>query len=163
MSFQTPSEAAQTGAGGLFAEHPEDSAGEVGEIFAEINITPLTDVILVLLIIFMVSSSAMVDAVREGRLDVALPQAGSSTAANAEDATLVVGVAPDGRTFVHNAFVSEEELVKVLHEAHQKDPRTVVIVDADGGLEHRNVVAIIDRVRAAGFSTVGIGAETSAP
>ena len=40
------------------------------------------------------------------------------------------------------------------------DANTVVIVDADGHLEHRNVVSVIDRVRAAGFATVGIGAES---
>lgn len=147
MPFQAPKQS---------DEPADDDAG----IFAEINITPLTDVILVLLIIFMVSSSAMVDAMREGRLDVALPKAGSAATPNSEAKTLVVGVAPDGRLFVHGKFVSEEELDKVLGDTHKEDANTVVIVDADGHLEHRNVVNIIDKVRAAGFSTVGIGAES---
>ena len=138
----------------------DDAADEDAGIFAEINITPLTDVILVLLIIFMVSSSAMVDAMREGRLDVALPKAGSAATPTNEAKTLVVGVAPDGRLFVHGKFVNEEELTQVLEETHKADADTVVIVDADGHLEHHNVVTVIDKVRAAGFTTVGIGAES---
>lgn len=146
MPFQGPKQEEST---------DEDDVG----IFAEINITPLTDVILVLLIIFMVSSSAMVDAMREGKLDVTLPHAGHANQAATEATTLVVGVAADGRLFVHGQFVSDDELKKVLADTHKADPNTVIIVDADGHLEHRNVVAVIDEVRSAGFSTVGIGAE----
>ena len=138
-------------------EDANDDA-DVG-LFAEINITPLTDVILVLLIIFMVSSSAMVDAMREGKLDVTLPQAGHAAQAATEAQTLVVGLAADGRLFVKGQFISTDELQKVLKDAHKADPNTVVIVDADGRLEHHKVVAVIDEVRSAGFGTVGIGAE----
>lgn len=137
-----------------------DDGVEDLDIFAEINITPFTDVILVLLIIFMVSSSAMVDAVREGRLDVTLPKAGSAAQKDTPAATLVVGLAADGRPYVHGKFVTDDELNGILQDTHKNTPQTVVIVDADGGLEHRHVVAIIDRVRAAGFDTVGIGAES---
>ena len=132
-----------------------------GAIFCDINITPFTDVILVLLIIFMVSSSAMVDAARDGYLDVTLPQAGNAAQAAGDMATLVVGMAQDGRLFVHGQFVSDDELMTLLAETHETAPKTVVIVDADGALEHRRVVGVIDRVRAAGFATVGIGAESS--
>lgn len=140
-------------------ERDGGSDDDVG-IFAEINITPLTDVILVLLIIFMVSSSAMVDAMREGKLDVTLPQAGNAANAPTEATTLVVGMAQDGRLFVHGKFVSEDQLEKILEDTHKTSPGTVVIVDADGKLEHRNVVTVIDKVKSAGFATVGIGAES---
>lgn len=132
-------------------------------IFAEINITPLVDVVLVLLILFMVTSSAMVDAVREGRLDVTLPEAGSTAAPQGEAASLVVGMAEDGRLFVHDHFVDEDELVAVLQKTHADAPGTAVIVDADGRLSHNQVVRVIEKVRAAGFPTVGIGAEGTAP
>ena len=138
-----------------------DGTGDELGIFAEINITPFTDVILVLLIVFMVSSSAMVDAMREGRIDVTLPKAGSAAQDSAPAPTLVVGLASDGRAYVRGKFVTEDELDAVLKDTRAQEPKTVVIVDADGGLEHRNVVSIIDRVRAAGFDTVGIGAETT--
>lgn len=141
------------------APKQDDFENDDAGIFAEINITPLTDVILVLLIIFMVSSSAMVDAIREGRLDVALPKAGNAATPTQDVDTLVVGMAQDGRLFVRGEFVSDEELAKILEDTHKRTPATVVIVDADGRIEHHHVVSVIDRVRAAGFATVGIGAE----
>jgi biopolymer transport protein ExbD len=129
------------------------------EIFSDINITPFTDVILVLLIIFMVSSSAMVDAAQKGRLEVSLPQAGHATQGPTPTEPLVIGMAADGRLFVRGRFVDAEQLGELLSQTHQQAPQTPVIVDADGTLPHRRVVQIIDRVRAAGFQVVGIGAE----
>lgn len=136
----------------------QDDAPE-GAIFSEINITPFTDVILVLLIIFMVSSSAMVDAAREGHLDVSLPQAGNAAKTQGDAPTLVVGMGQDGRLFVHGQTLDEPALLDLLQQTYKTAPNTVVIVDADGALTHRRVVGVIDRVRAAGFATVGIGAE----
>lgn len=138
----------------------EDSVREQ-EIFAEINITPFTDVILVLLIIFMVSSSAMLDAARDGHLDVSLPQAGHATASDTAETTLIVGIAADERLFVHNAFIDHEAFLQVLKKTYRDNAKTTIIVDADGQLPHHIVVRTIDEIRAAGFETIGIGAETS--
>jgi biopolymer transport protein ExbD len=141
--------------GGLAPDGEEDAA-----LFAEINITPFTDVILVLLIIFMVSSSAMVDAARQGHLEVTLPQAGHAASAGTKAQTLVLGLAADARIFVHGTFVTVDELDAVLRDTRRDAPDTQVIVDADGALPHHSVVQIIDRVRSAGFATIGIGAAT---
>lgn len=141
------------------AERVDEEAD--GAIFSEINITPFTDVILVLLIIFMVSSSAMVDAARhEERLEVALPQAGSSASAQQETAAWVVALTREGKLFADNRIVSDAELTQLLRDLFARAPKTQVIVDADGAIAHRKVVAILDRVRGAGFATVGIGTET---
>lgn len=152
MPFQTPKQDE--------AALDDDLNVDAG-IFAEINITPLTDVILVLLIIFMLSSSAMVDAIRQGKLDVTLPQ----SAAGAKDAipeeSLVVGIAADGRIFVKGEFISDTELDTLLKETQQRAPRTAVVIEADGDLQHKNVVKVIDKVRSAGFAMVGIGTETN--
>lgn len=141
--------------------HPGDEQDGTDEIFADINITPFTDVILVLLIIFMVSSSAMVDAAREGHLDVTLPQAGHAAVEGAAHKPLVIGIAADGRLFVQGHFVDADALGDILRVAHSQDPLSVVIVDADGTVPHKRVVEVIDRVKAAGFGAVGIGAESS--
>ena len=145
-------------AAAIAADAGADKDGQT--LFAEINITPFTDVILVLLIVFMVSSTAMVDAAREGRLDVALPQAGHAASQAGDAPTLVVGMASDGRLFVDQHFISTDELDVLLEQTRAKSPQTVVIVDADGQLTHKNVVTVIDHVRAAGFETVGIGTES---
>lgn len=131
-----------------------------GGLFAEINITPLTDVILVLLVIFMVTSSAMVDSMREGMIDVTLPS--SSTAAQEATPTdaLVVGVTADGRIYVAGDVVDDQRLLEILEETRKKSPNAMIVVQADGSLQHRNVVGVIDRLRKAGFTNVGIAAET---
>jgi biopolymer transport protein ExbD len=133
-----------------------------GGLFAEINITPLTDVILVLLIIFMVSSSAIVDAMREGMIDVSLPSAATaSDKAVAADA-LIVGITADGRLFVHGQAIDEDQLREVLEETKKKAPSTPIVVQADGSLQHRHVVEVIDMLRKSGFTNVGIAAEEDA-
>jgi biopolymer transport protein ExbD len=128
-----------------------------GGLFATINITPLTDVILVLLITFMVSSSAMVDALREGTLGVNLPSSASAAPDTGKTETLVVGVSADGQMFVHDRPVDEGQLTAILAETKQKGARTLVVVQADGDLQHKKVVHILDLVREAGFPDVGIG------
>lgn len=134
----------------------DDGGGVEAGLFAEINITPLTDIILVLLIIFMVTSSAMVDAARDGRLDITLPSATSAATAPSEQKDLVVGITADGRLFVHGEVIEEDALKTLLDETKKTDPNTMIVVQADGDLQHKKVVAVIDMLRNSGFASVGI-------
>jgi biopolymer transport protein ExbD len=138
-----------------------EPADGLGDLVAEINITPLTDVFLVLLIIFMVSSTALVDASRQEQLNLALPTAHASAAATSEGPTLVVGMLADGKLMVDGQTIEATDQAALLVKAQQKNSHTSVVVDADGEIPHRQVVGIIDQVQAAGFPTVGIGARTA--
>ncbi|MEK7704628.1 MAG: biopolymer transporter ExbD, partial [Myxococcota bacterium] len=73
----------------------EDEGFGGPSVFAEINITPLTDVVFVLLIIFMVGSGAMIEAARHGELDVSLPRAGASSTPAQAPAEIVVALLRD--------------------------------------------------------------------
>jgi len=128
-------------------------------IFAEINITPLTDVILVLLIIFMVSSSAMVDAIREGKLDVNLPKATTEGAKPAEEATLPIGILADGRLVIDGKALSDQDFMGELEQIHHSKPNQMILVDADGSVQHRRVVEVLETLRKVGFNNVGIGTQ----
>lgn len=139
----------------------DDNEGEAGGLFAEINITPLTDVILVLLIIFMVSSSAMVDDMREGKIDVSLPSAATASAEAPAAESLVVGITADGQLYVRGEAVDEPRLLELLEETRKKAPDTSIVVLADGELQHKRVVEVIDMLRKSGFTNVGIAAEES--
>ena len=139
------------------ADEPDDFADGSEAIFAEINITPLTDVILVLLIIFMVSSSAMLDAAREGRLDLSLPKATTGTAEEA--APLMVDLAQDGRITVSGETTGEDEIADTLKRMYSENPARALVLQADGELPHRKVVHIIDLARSAGFAKVQIAVE----
>lgn len=127
-----------------------------GGIFAEINITPLTDIFLVLLIIFMVTTTAIVEqGGQNGGLKVNLPRAGK-TASGDQVHDIAVAVLEDGRTVVAGKVVDEETLVQLLDKAHGENPETLVLVQADQGVAHGKVVAVMDLARRHGLARLAI-------
>jgi len=129
-----------------------DGAG----IFADINITPLTDIFLVLLIIFMVTTTAIAEqGGQNGGLKVNLPRAGK-TASTEEMHDLAVAVLEDGRTVVGGKVVDEEALSQLLVKAHGENPETLVLVQADQQVAHGKVVAVMDLARRHGLARLAI-------
>ena len=127
-----------------------------GGIFAEINITPLTDIFLVLLIIFMVTTTAIAESGNQsGGLKVSLPQ-GGARAATTEVHDLAIAVLEDGRTVVAGKVVDEAELAAILERTHRQDPDTLVLVQADEGVAHGRVVAVMDLARRLGLQRLAI-------
>jgi biopolymer transport protein ExbD len=127
-------------------------------VFADINITPLTDIFLVLLIIFMVTSSVIVNSGNGAKsgLKVSLPQGGSSdVAVKSED--LSVAILSDGQLVLGGVVVTREQLEKSLAETKAKNPETLVIVQADEGVTHGKVVEIMELAKAAGLAQLAIG------
>ncbi|MCA3014076.1 MAG: biopolymer transporter ExbD [Myxococcaceae bacterium] len=135
----------------------DDPAAEDG-VFSEINITPLTDIFLVLLIIFMVTSSVIVNqgAGAKAGLKVNLPQGGAADVqAQAND--LSVAILSDGRLVLAGDVVSADELKRAFDEARAKSPETLVIVQADEGVPHGKVVEVMEAAKAAGLGQLAIG------
>jgi biopolymer transport protein ExbD len=139
----------------------DDLEGE-GGIFAEINITPLTDIFLVLLIIFMVTTTAIAEAGagQSGGLEVTLPRAGKS-AAGAPAHDLAVAVLQDGRTVVAGKVVAGDELGRLFDAAHGRNADTLVLVQADEGVPHGKVVAVMDLARRHGLARLAIATRDS--
>ncbi|HEX9288509.1 MAG TPA: biopolymer transporter ExbD [Anaeromyxobacteraceae bacterium] len=127
-----------------------------GGIFADINITPLTDIFLVLLIIFMVTTTAIAEqSGQNGGLKVSLPRAGKSAPA-AEMHDLAIAVLEDGRTVVGGKVVDEDTLARILDKAHGENADTLVLVQADQGVAHGKVVAVMDLARRHGLARLAI-------
>jgi len=128
-------------------------------VFAEINITPLTDIFLVLLIIFMVTSSVIVNqgagAAKAG-LKVNLPK-GSAADVMPSTTDLSVAVLSDGRVVLAGNVVSTEELKKALDDARTKNPNTLVVIQADEGVPHGRVVEVMELAKGAGLAQLAIG------
>ncbi|MER2565816.1 MAG: biopolymer transporter ExbD [Myxococcaceae bacterium] len=135
----------------------DDPAAEEA-VFSEINITPLTDIFLVLLIIFMVTSSVIVNQGQGAKsgLKVNLPQGGAADVqANSTD--LSIAILTDGRLVLAGDVVSADELKKALEDAKAKNPDTLVIVQADEGVPHGKVVEVMEMAKSAGLAQLAIG------
>ncbi|MFY0521789.1 ExbD/TolR family protein [Archangium gephyra] len=143
---------------------PGDSEGNGEDVgFAEINITPLTDIFLVLLIIFMVTSSVIVQQSPGGAqagLKVNLPK-GGTTDVTARATDLSVAVLTDGRFVLGGNVVSEDELKQAFAKAQQENPDTVVIVQADEGVSHGTVVQVMELAKSVGLGQLAIGVRDS--
>jgi biopolymer transport protein ExbD len=144
---------------------PEDDGGTGtgGGIFADINITPLTDIFLVLLIIFMVTTTAIAEAGgQNGGIKVSLPKGGQANAVK-EVHDLAIAVLSDGRVVVQGKVVDEGTLKQILEKAHAENPDTLVLVQADEGVMHGKVVAVMDMARREGLPRLAIATRADAP
>jgi biopolymer transport protein ExbD len=137
---------------------PDDEGSE--GVFAEINITPLTDIFLVLLIIFMVTSTVIVQQGPGGGaqsgLKVNLPS-GSAADVKARISDLSVAILADGRLVLSGNVVSAEELKAAFEKTKAENPQTLVIVQADEGVPHGKVVEVMEAAKGAGLAQLAIG------
>ena len=124
----------------------------VGSTLAEINIIPLVDVVLVLLLIFMLTAPMMYRGI-----DVNLPR--SSGKPTAIEERLVLTVTRDRGLFLNERPVAATALEGQLREAFRNRPDKVLYLKADAGLAYGTVVETMDRVRRAGVERVGMVTE----
>jgi len=122
-----------------------------------VNLTSLIDVLFLLLIFFMLSSTFRM----AGEMDLQLPS--SRTAGAAQDApaeTLArVSLRADGSLFLDGEAVSIDQLRAELGKRVAADSSTRVRLDAEGDARHAAVIELLDLVRELGFSGVGLGTE----
>lgn len=121
-------------------------------ILSEINITPLTDIFLVLLIIFMVSSAAMV----ESGADIALPQVDETSSQPRE---ITVSVTPAGEIFVNSQPVTYDGLEASLRALIAAKPDLPVVLEGDRDVLFGEAVKILSLAQKAGAASVAIAAE----
>ncbi len=138
------------GGGGQEGEGESD-----GAIFADINITPLTDIFLVLLIIFMVTTTAITEAgADKGGFKVTLPKGGKGDKVPARD--LAIAILADGRVVIGGKVVEEPELRSMLTASAEHNPDTLVLIQADEGVAHGRVVAVMELARRLGLQRLAI-------
>ncbi|MEY4975134.1 MAG: hypothetical protein RIQ97_329 [Pseudomonadota bacterium] len=123
---------------------------------AEINVTPLVDVMLVLLVIFMLTAPLLTSAIR---LD--LPRADSAPAAGAAVA-LVVVIDAAGQIYLNDQAVPAEALAARLAEQARRQPDTELVLRADAAVPYGQVAALMGTAQQAGLSRIGFVAQPPA-
>jgi len=127
-----------------------------GAIRSEINVTPLVDVCLVLLIIFMVVAPILHAGVK-----VDLPKTVKTGPLEGKPNQLTVSVAADGGVYVRSSRVSVAELPALLVQIHSAEPDHDVIVRGDRHLQYETMCEVLTAVSRAGFAHVGLVTETT--
>lgn len=118
-----------------------------------INVTPMVDVVLVLLVIMMVSSNYIVSK----SLKVELPKAASGSDVSSVAA---VTIAKDGTTYYNQQPMTEPQLIGQFKTAYAGNPDISLIVSADNAVQHGKVVHIIDLAKIEGIVKFAINVES---
>lgn len=158
--------------GKLPSSGDEEEEGNDG-IFAEINITPLTDVFLVMVVIFMVTALAEVEQTRKEQkqtkdettqaenekksgLRVNLPS-GKAQDIDTSKASLVLTIPTQGDVDIGGHTIPDAQIDQVFVESYKRDKNTQVILKADKAVAHGKVVNIMERAKNAGLTRLAIG------
>jgi biopolymer transport protein TolR len=128
-----------------------DMGGAKGGVKSDINVTPLVDVMLVLLIIMMIVAPLL-----QKGADVKLPLAAYSADKPETQDQTVVAVDSQGRFFVNSVLVREEDLRQRVDDILEGKSERIVLIKADEDAQYSAVMAAMDQLRAAGIEDMGL-------
>lgn len=123
-----------------------------------VNLTPMIDVVFLLLIFFMVTTTFL-DPERE--IEVELPTAQSAGEPERMLDEIVINILQDGRVFSEGTELSRDELGLLLKRAAQHDPETPVTIRGHRMAQHQSVVSVMDACGTAGLYNLAVGTSTS--
>ena len=128
------------------------SAGGGGGLTNEPNVTPMIDVLLVLLIIFM-----MVVPMARKAIDIQLPDPNPAVApANAVSQQIVLEVLPNGQFAVNKEPLNKDNLTKRLKEIYDPRPDKLIFIKGDPTVKYQDVIFAMDMARQAGVLVIGV-------
>ncbi|MDO8433694.1 MAG: protein TolR [Candidatus Binatus sp.] len=124
--------------------------GQRGQFVSQINVTPLVDVMLVLLVIFMVTAPI----IQQG-VEVNLPKV-RAQALEGKEEQFVVSITKPGEIYLNDAKLSSAELTDKLKAISQERPDRQVFIRADDAVPYGDVIRTMAAIKAAGIENVGM-------
>ena len=123
----------------------------------EINITPMLDVVFIMLIFFIVTASF----VKEAGIDVNKP--GAQTAASKEKANILIAIDAEGGIWIDRRQVDPRAVRANIERLHAENPQGTVVIQADADARTAELVQVMDAARLAGVYDIAISASRTAP
>jgi biopolymer transport protein TolR len=123
--------------------------GSPDEIKGDINVTPLVDVCLVLLIIFMVVTPML-----QSGVDVLLPQGPHAQKRPGKEGDLTISIKQDGTVFIGQDWIPDRDLVRYLKAEHDKNPARAVMIKADKRIPFGKIRTVMKAANEAGINGV---------
>ena len=128
-----------------------DVGGAKGGVKADINVTPLVDVMLVLLIIMMLVAPML-----QKGVDVRLPEAGNSDDKPETQSQTVLAITADKRFYVNGLQVPEPELLSRIQTALEEKKEKIVLIKGDTEAPYSSIMTVMDRLREAQIENIGL-------
>jgi biopolymer transport protein TolR len=125
---------------------------------AEINITPMVDVMLVLLIIFMVAAPLLTVGV-----PVELPKTAASALPTEQEEPLTITLTADGTMLIQTTETASDELIPKLRAIASERSDDKVFLRADGSIPYDKVMQVMGALNAGGFRNIGLVTDTGGP
>jgi len=143
----------QSGNGGGRRRH-----GRAGSRMTDINVTPMVDVMMVLLIIFMVAAPMLTVGV-----PVQLPQSAAGALPNEDEEPLTVTLTVDGLLLVQSAEIEPDALVPTLRAVAAERRSDRLFLRADGAIPYERVMQVMGALNAGGFRNIGLVTDPGGP
>jgi biopolymer transport protein ExbD len=121
-----------------------------GEESSEIDLTPMLDVVFIMLIFFIVTASF----IKEAGIEVNRPEA--STASKKQNVNILVAVSATNEIWIDKRRVDKRSVRSIIERMHAENPKGAVVVQADAQSNTETVTAVIDAARAAGVYDVSL-------
>ncbi len=120
------------------------------KLVSDINVTPLVDVMLVLLIIFMVTAPMMTQG-----LDINLPET-TAKSLRQEDKPIVVTIDKEGAVSISNIPLARQLMVQELKKSYETDKNQPIFIRADKEVAYGHVITVMADIKAVGFDKIGM-------
>ncbi len=120
---------------------------------SEVNLTPMLDVVFIMLIFFIVTASF----VKESGIEISRP--GASTAVRKEKGNILIAISANNQIWMNRRQVDPRALRANIERAHAENPQGAVIIQADKEAKTGLLVKVMDAARAAGVKSISLAAD----
>ncbi|HCZ49286.1 ExbD/TolR family protein [Sinimarinibacterium flocculans] len=129
------------------------SAAQQAEDDSSIDLTPMLDVVFIMLIFFIVTASF----IKEAGIDVSRPQA--ETAVKQDKANIFIALSPSGEIWIDRKNVPTSQLKATIEKLKAENPQGAVIIQADRDSKSKQLMQVMDAARDAGITQIAVATE----